>query len=82
MTFSSQFITEIVYEFGIFHRKQTRSASSSVESKYRMSRIEKMVFDIEGKIALVTGGASGIGLDVSEKLLQNGARVSTLHYFY
>lgn len=36
-----------------------------------------MVFDIKGKIALVTGGATGIGLAYVKELLKNGALVST-----
>jgi 15-hydroxyprostaglandin dehydrogenase (NAD) len=35
-----------------------------------------MVFDIKGKIALVTGGAAGIGLAYTKELLRNGAKVS------
>ncbi|VEN35105.1 unnamed protein product [Callosobruchus maculatus] len=31
-----------------------------------------MVFDIKGKIALITGGAAGIGLAYGEELLKNG----------
>ncbi|CAH0546264.1 unnamed protein product [Brassicogethes aeneus] len=37
-----------------------------------------MVFDINNKVALVTGGASGIGLRYSKELLRNGARGVTL----
>lgn len=34
-----------------------------------------MVFDIKGKIALITGGATGIGLQYSVELLKNGLQV-------
>jgi NAD(P)-dependent dehydrogenase (short-subunit alcohol dehydrogenase family) len=34
-----------------------------------------MFFDIKGKIALISGGASGIGLRYAEELLRNGLRV-------
>lgn len=40
-------------------------------------RHENMVFDINGKVALVTGGGSGIGLNYVKELLRNGARVSS-----
>lgn len=33
------------------------------------------VFDVEGKIALVTGGGSGIGLMATQALAVNGAKV-------
>ena len=33
------------------------------------------LFSLEGKTALVTGGAKGIGRMISESLLQAGARV-------
>ncbi len=33
------------------------------------------LFDLSGKTALVTGGSSGIGLEMARGLLQNGARV-------
>jgi NAD(P)-dependent dehydrogenase (short-subunit alcohol dehydrogenase family) len=35
-----------------------------------------MIFDIKGKIALISGGASGIGLRYAKELLRNGLRVS------
>lgn len=35
-----------------------------------------MPFTISGKVAIVTGGASGIGLNYVKELLRNGARVS------
>ncbi|MDP3611012.1 MAG: SDR family NAD(P)-dependent oxidoreductase, partial [Rubrivivax sp.] len=31
--------------------------------------------DLKGRVAVVTGGAQGIGLAISERLLQSGARV-------
>lgn len=35
-----------------------------------------MSFEIADKVAIVTGGASGIGLEYVKELLRNGARVS------
>lgn len=35
-----------------------------------------MVFEIKGKVALVTGGASGIGLEYVKELLRNGVKVN------
>lgn len=39
--------------------------------------VPTMLFDIKGKVALVTGGASGIGLACVKELLRNGIRVNT-----
>lgn len=34
-----------------------------------------MVFQVEGKIALITGGASGLGFSHAKELLRNGLKV-------
>lgn len=44
--------------------------------KYSLSTTQK--FDFKDKIALVTGGASGIGLQIISELLQNGVKGVTL----
>ena len=36
------------------------------------------LFSVEGRCALVTGGASGLGLGFVEALAENGARVTML----
>lgn len=33
------------------------------------------MFDVKGKVAIVTGGASGIGLATVKELLQNNIKV-------
>ena len=38
-----------------------------------MSDLE--IFEVRGKVALVTGAASGIGLGITQKLLNEGAKV-------
>ncbi|XP_074025936.1 15-hydroxyprostaglandin dehydrogenase [NAD(+)] isoform X2 [Leptinotarsa decemlineata] len=37
-----------------------------------------MVFEIKGKVALITGGASGLGLSHAKELLRNGLKGVTL----
>lgn len=39
-----------------------------------------MIFDISGKIALVTGGGYGLGLEYAKELLKNGLGVSTIYW--
>ena len=33
------------------------------------------IFEVKGKVAVVTGAASGIGLGITQKLLDEGAKV-------
>lgn len=40
-----------------------------------------MVFEIAGKVACVTGGASGLGHRFSQELLKNGVKVSIKFLF-
>lgn len=42
----------------------------------------RMMFEIHGKVALVTGGVAGIGLCIIKELLRNGAKVSLLLLFF
>lgn len=43
-----------------------------------------MVFDVHAKVALISGGASGLGLAYAKELLRNGAKVSNTvtEYFF
>lgn len=44
---------------------------------FGLSLVEwEMVFEIKNKVALITGGASGIGLNYAKELLRNDAKVS------
>lgn len=56
-----------------FH-SETREAHTSVPA-CRTSMDAQHLFDLEGSIALVTGGGTGIGLMAAKTLAANGAKV-------
>ena len=39
------------------------------------ARLKQNVFSLEGKLALITGGGSGIGFDIAQCMIEAGARV-------
>ena len=38
--------------------------------------------DINGKIVIITGGAGGMGFEITKELLRNGAKVVLLYYLF
>ena len=39
---------------------------------------DKLIVNIEGKVAVITGGASGLGRATAEKLIAKGGKVAVL----
>jgi len=61
-------------------RERTQQITNQLQRSYAtMSNNKDLqlaeVFDVKGKVALVTGGGSGIGLMITQTLAVNGAKV-------
>ena len=53
----------------------TPNDKSMLEGYIRTARPFEDMFSVKGKVALVTGGSSGLGFDITLRLLQGGAKV-------
>ena len=53
----------------------TESDKSMLEGYIKAARPLADMFSVKGKVALVTGGSSGLGFDIALRLLQGGAKV-------
>lgn len=49
--------------------------AAMLESYIDVARPFSSMFSVEGKVAIVTGGTSGLGFDITLRLLQGGAKV-------
>ena len=53
----------------------TESDKAMLEGYIKSARPFADMFSVKGKVALVTGGSSGLGFDITLRLLQGGAKV-------
>ena len=53
----------------------TESDKAMLEGYIASARPFADMFSVKGKVALVTGGSSGLGFDITLRLLQGGAKV-------
>ena len=53
----------------------TENDKSMLEGYISAARPFADMFSVKGKVALVTGGSSGLGFDITLRLLQGGAKV-------
>ena len=53
----------------------TESDKAMLEGYIQAARPFADMFSVKGKVALVTGGSSGLGFDIALRLLQGGAKV-------
>ncbi|MBR0131410.1 MAG: SDR family oxidoreductase [Firmicutes bacterium] len=58
----------------------TKSDKGMLEGYIKQARPFQDMFSVKGKVALVTGGSSGLGFDITLRLLQGGAKVVIASY--
>jgi len=64
-------ITQLNNHFNTFPRQRANMSSQTNNDQFKLENL----FNVKDKVALVTGGGSGIGLMVTQALVNNGAKV-------